>query len=57
MHTVDTLLRTILAGSYMTDYDVGDIFPNLMLEPSVRPHVGVNLSQAFWRKLQKIRVS
>ena len=44
MPTVDTLLRTTVASSYMTDCDVGEPFPNFMLEPSVRLHGGVDLS-------------
>ena len=47
MPTVDTFLRSTVAGSYMTDCDVGELFLNFMLERSVRSHAGVNLSQAF----------
>ena len=47
MPTVNTLLRSTTAGSYMTDCDVGEMFLNFMLEPSVRPYAGVDLTQAF----------
>ena len=47
MPTVDTLLRSTVAGSYMTDCDVGEMFLNFMLEQSIRSHAGVDLTQAF----------
>ena len=47
MPTVDTLLRSTVAGSYMTDCDVGEIFLNLMLGQSIRAHAGVDLTQDF----------
>ena len=47
MPTVDTLLRSTTAGSYMTDCVVGEMFLNFMLEPSVRAYSEVNLTQAF----------
>ena len=47
MPTVDTLIRLTVAGSYMTNCDVGVMFLNFMLEPSIRSHAGVDLTQAF----------
>lgn len=47
MPTVDTLLRLTTAGSYMMDCDVGEMFLNFMLEPSVRPYAAVDLTQVF----------
>ena len=44
MSAVDTLLRSTVAGSYMTDCDVGEMFLNFMLEPSIWSHAGVYLS-------------
>ena len=40
----------------MTDCDVGEIFLNLMLEPNLRPFVGVDLTCVVFRKtfLQRI---
>ena len=32
---------------YMSNCDVGEIFPKLMLDPSVRSHVGVELIHDF----------
>ena len=34
----------------MTDCDVGEIFLNLMLEPNLRPFVGVDLTCVVFRK-------
>lgn len=47
MPRVDNVLRSTIAGSYMTDYDVGEIFLNFILELSVRSHAEVDLTQAF----------
>ena len=47
MPTVDSLLSSTTAGSYMTDCDVGEMFLNFMLEPSVQPYTGMDLTQAF----------
>ena len=43
MSNVDCHLRAVDAGTFMADYDVGEMFLNFMLEPSLRPHAGVDL--------------
>ena len=40
--TVNTLLRTVEAGTFMGDGDIGDQFHNFMLHPSLQSFVGVN---------------
>jgi len=53
MPTAESHLRSVKAGTYMADCDVGEIFLNFMLEPEVRPYARVDLSRVFFqRKLQ-----
>ena len=47
MPNVDCHLRAVEAGTFMVDFDVGEIFLNFMLEPFLRPHAGVDLSSVF----------
>ena len=47
MPTIDLNLRVVEAGTFMADYDVGEMFLNFMLEPAIRSHVGVDLSKLF----------
>ena len=41
MPNVDCHLRAVEAGTFMADCDVGEMFLNFMLEPSLRTHAGV----------------
>ena len=47
MPTVVFHLRSVVAGMFMTDYDVGEMFLNFMLEPELRPYAGVDLTCLF----------
>ena len=47
MPNVDCHLRAVEARTFMTDFDVEEIFLNFMLEPFLRPHAGVDLSSVF----------
>ena len=40
-------LRSVVAGTFMMDCDMGEMFLNFMLEPDLRPYVGVNLTCPF----------
>ena len=40
--TVNTLLRTVEAGTFMGDGDIGDQFHNFMWHPSLQSFVGVD---------------
>ena len=42
---IESELRAINSGTYMCDYDVGEIVLNFMLHPAIRSHIGVNLTQ------------
>ena len=53
MPTVDTLLWSTTVYSYMTDCDVGKILLNFMLEPSVRPHAGIDLTYDFTEEAKR----
>ena len=44
MPNVDCHLREVEAAMFIVDCDVEEMFLNFMLKPSLRPHVGVNLS-------------
>ena len=48
---VDCHLRAAEVGTFMADCDVGGMFLNFMLESSLRPHVGVDLSKVFSEEL------
>ena len=45
--TVLSHLRSVVAGSFMTDCDVGEMFLNFMLELDLRPYDGVDLTCLF----------
>ena len=47
MPNVDCHLRAVEARTFMTDFDVEEIFLNFMLEPFLRPHAGVDLISVF----------
>ena len=47
---VDTLLTHLLFESWMGDIDLGEIFLNFPLDPSIRPYAGVDLT-SFRREL------
>ena len=53
MPMVGIYLQSVKAGTYMSDYDVDEIILNFMLEPSVSPHAGVNLSQYFLKEVAR----
>ena len=44
MPTVDLHLRAVEECTYIADCNVGGIFLNFMIEPSLRPHTGVDLT-------------
>ena len=43
MSNVDCHLKEVEAGTFIVDCDVGEMFLNFMLEPSLKPHAGVDL--------------
>ena len=43
MPTVESHLRSVKAVTYISDYDVGEIILNFMIEHEVRPYAGVDL--------------
>ena len=45
--TIDSLLRAVDSQSWMTDRDVGDMFLNFQLHPSVQPYTGVDLRPIY----------
>ena len=47
MPTVEMLLRAVEGGTYMANYDIGEMFLNFMLEPRLRPYAGVDLTPSF----------
>ena len=47
MPTVVSHLRSVVAGTFMTDCDVGEMFLNFMLELDLRPYAGVDLTCVF----------
>ena len=47
MRTVLSPLRAVVAGTIMSDCDVGEMFLNFMLEPKLRPYAGVDLTFLF----------
>ena len=44
MPTIKTHLRAVVEGTFMADLDVGEMFLNFMLHPTLRPYCGVDLS-------------
>ena len=47
MPTVVSRLWSVVAGTFMTDCDVEEMFLNFMLEPELRPYAGVDLTCIF----------
>ena len=45
--TVDTMVRWVVAGSWLADNDYGEQFLNFPLHPDLRKYCGVDLSQLF----------
>ena len=44
MPTLSSHLRTVVEGTYMCDVDIGEMFLNFMLHPTLRTLCGVDLS-------------
>ena len=44
MPTADSHLRAVEEGTFMADYDVGEMFLIFMMNPEIRPYAGVDLS-------------
>ncbi|CAB9525841.1 unknown protein [Seminavis robusta] len=44
MPTIDTHLRAVEVGTHMCDVDIGEMFLNFMMHPSLRPYCGVDLT-------------
>ena len=62
MPTIDSHLRVVETGVFMTDCDVREMFINFMLEPAIRSHADVYLSKllsdegngklkAYWERM------
>ena len=47
MPTVVSHLRSVVAGNYTCDCDVGEIFLNFMLKPKLRPYADVDITCLF----------
>ena len=47
MQTVVSRLWLVVAGTFITDCDVGEMVLSFMLEPELRPYAGVNLTCLF----------
>ena len=47
MPTIISHLRSVVAGTFMSDCNVGEMFLNFMLEPKLRPFAGVDLTCLF----------
>ena len=47
MPTIISHLRSVVAGTLMSDCDVGEIFLNFMLEPKLRTFARVDLTCLF----------
>ena len=47
MTTVVSHLRSVVAGTFLSDCDVGKVFFNVMLELQIRPYTGVDHSCLF----------
>jgi hypothetical protein len=45
--TVDSLLRSVVPGTYMSDNDVGEMFLNFVLHRSIQERCGVDLTKFF----------
>ena len=45
--TIDTMIRWVMAGSWLADNDYGEQFLNFPLHPDLRKYCGVDLSQLF----------
>ena len=45
--TVDSMIRWVVAGSWLADNDYGEQFLNFPLHPDLRKYCGIDLSQLF----------
>jgi hypothetical protein len=45
--TVDSMLRSVVPGTYMSDNDVGEMFLNFVLHSSIQERCGVDLTKFF----------
>ena len=45
--TVDSMVRWVIAGSWLADNDYGDQFLNFPLHPDLQKFCGIDLSQLF----------
>jgi hypothetical protein len=45
--TVDSLLRSVVPGTFMSDNDVGEMFLNFVLHSSIQERCGVDLTKFF----------
>ena len=45
--TATSHFRSVEAGTYMRDCDIGEMFLNFMLDPANRPHAGVDFKDVF----------
>lgn len=45
--TVDSIVRWVVAGSWLADNDYGEQFLNFSLHPDLRKYCGIDLSQLF----------
>lgn len=45
--TVESHLRQVTDGTFMSDCDLGEMFLNFMLDETIRPYAGVDLSDLF----------
>jgi hypothetical protein len=45
--TLNTHLRSVEAGTFLADIDIGEMFLNFILHKSVRVHAGVHLASHF----------
>eukprot|EP00978_Attheya_sp_CCMP212_P019105 scaffold53112_cov45-Attheya_sp.AAC.1 len=45
--TVHTHLRGVGPDTYMSDVDLGELFLNFILHPTIRPHTGVDFTKYF----------
>ena len=47
MPMIDSHLHALEAGTFIADFDVDEMFLNFMLEPPIRSHAGVDISNVF----------
>ena len=49
-----SLFRSVEAGTYMGDCDIGEIFLNFVLDPAIRPHAGAEFKDIFKEKIETV---